>query len=164
MKKVLTVTSKDCIFQTFSVGGPGGGGKDTGNSGVRWIHPPSGAVGEGREERRQDANKREAWKRMAKHPKMVKWLETQSALKAGMSPTEMMTQFDRFRDYHTAKGSRFVNWPAAWRTWCGNYRPNSRAGPLDARPQTASDYISAELRKYRNEPDRHEGTTIDIGP
>ena len=85
MKKVLTVTSKDCIFQTFSVGGPGGGGKDTGNSGVRWIHPPSGAVGEGREERRQDANKREAWKRMAKHPKMVKWLETQSALKAGMS-------------------------------------------------------------------------------
>ena len=45
MKHLLfSVTRKDLIRQTFTVGGHGGGGKDTSNSGVRLIHPLSGAV------------------------------------------------------------------------------------------------------------------------
>lgn len=84
--KVFSVTSKDCTFQTFCVSGPGGGGKDTSNTGCRWIHPPSGAVGEGREERRQDANKRKAWERMANHPKMERWLKIEAAKRMGKSP------------------------------------------------------------------------------
>lgn len=29
-------------------------------------------------------------------------------------------QFERFRFYHQARGTRFVNWNAAWRTWSMN--------------------------------------------
>lgn len=28
--------------------------------------------------------------------------------------------FERFSNHHRSKGSRFVDWPAAWRTWVGN--------------------------------------------
>lgn len=84
--KLFSVTSADCTMQTFTVSGPGGGGKDTSQTGVRWIHPPSGAVGEGREERHQKANKESAWRKMAKHPKMDKWLRIQAAKSMGTTP------------------------------------------------------------------------------
>jgi hypothetical protein len=29
-------------------------------------------------------------------------------------------EWDKFRDYHRARGSRFVDWNAAWRTWLRN--------------------------------------------
>lgn len=88
MKKLLfSITPKDCELQTFTVGGHGGAGKDTSNTGVRWIHAPSGAVGECREERSQLQNKRIAWKRMAESPKMQKWLRHRAAW-------SNMTQFD----------------------------------------------------------------------
>lgn len=45
-KLLFSVGMKDLEMQTFSVGGPGGGGKDTSNSGVRLIHHSSGARGE----------------------------------------------------------------------------------------------------------------------
>jgi len=35
-------------------------------------------------------------------------------------------EIERFVDYHTAKGSRMVNWQAAWRTWVGNDASFSR--------------------------------------
>jgi hypothetical protein len=39
MKELLfSVTIKDCEVQTFTVKGPGGGGKDTSQTGVRVIH------------------------------------------------------------------------------------------------------------------------------
>lgn len=60
-------------MQTFTVSGHGGGGKDTSNTGVRFIHPESGAVGEGREERSQNANKKRAFERMARSQKFRTW-------------------------------------------------------------------------------------------
>jgi hypothetical protein len=35
---------------------------------------------------------------------------------------EISHESDRFRDHHTAKGSLFRDWDAAWRTWLGNAR------------------------------------------
>jgi protein subunit release factor A len=72
-EKLFSVTIKDCEIQTFTVGGPGGGGKDTSNTGVRITHRPSGAVGEGREERSQAQNKQAAFGRMARSPKFQTW-------------------------------------------------------------------------------------------
>lgn len=45
--------------------------------------------------------------------------------------------FEKFINHHRAKGSRFVDWRAAWRTWVGNQvdfisqRPQRRAGTPD---------------------------------
>lgn len=38
----------------------------------------------------------------------------------GFSAERIDDEANRFRDYHTAKGNRFRNWDAAWRTWIGN--------------------------------------------
>ncbi len=72
---LFSITANDCEMQTFTVGGPGGGGKDTANTGVRFIHPASGAVGECREHRRQAENKKVAWRRLANHPKMQQFIK-----------------------------------------------------------------------------------------
>jgi len=84
--KLFSVTSADCTMQTFTVSGPGGGGKDTSQTGVRWIHPPSGAVGEGREERHQKANKESAWRKMSNSPRMQRWLRIEAAKRMGVAP------------------------------------------------------------------------------
>ncbi len=82
-KLLFSVTIHDCDVQTFTVGGPGGGGKDTSNTGVRITHPPSGAVGEGREERSQLANKRAAWTRMGRSDKFKAWARIEAARRCG---------------------------------------------------------------------------------
>ena len=46
----------------------------------------------------------------------------------GFSATEIESEADRFRDFHTAKGSAFKCWDAAWRTWVGNARKFSGRG------------------------------------
>ena len=33
---------------------------------------------------------------------------------------DWLDQFGRFKDYHLARGTRFVDWRAAWRTWSRN--------------------------------------------
>lgn len=78
-KLLFSITMADCDLDTFSVGGNGGSGKDTSNTGVRITHRASGAVGEGREERSQLANKRNAWAKMARSPKMQTWLKLETA-------------------------------------------------------------------------------------
>lgn len=39
---------------------------------------------------------------------------------------EIEDEAGRFRDHHTAKGSRYRDWDAAWRTWLGNARKFAR--------------------------------------
>lgn len=82
----------DCELQTFTVRGPGGGGKDTSNTGVRIIHAPSGAVGEAREERRQSSNKVKAFRRMAESKKMQTWLKMESAKRLGKKTPEQLAE------------------------------------------------------------------------
>jgi protein subunit release factor B len=70
---LFSITKKDFDIQTFSVGGHGGGGKDTSNSGVRLIHRDSGAVGEGRETRSNHQNRRAAFRRLIETPQFKNW-------------------------------------------------------------------------------------------
>jgi protein subunit release factor A len=76
---VFRVTKADCRRDTFTCGGKGGSGKDTSNNGVRYVHEPSGAVGECREERYQHQNDKIAWERMAKHAKFQAWARLEVA-------------------------------------------------------------------------------------
>lgn len=43
--------------------------------------------------------------------------------------TDLEREVTRFRDHHAAKGSLMADWPAAWRTWCGNARTFAKPAP-----------------------------------
>ena len=89
MKQLLfSVTAKDFDIQTFSVGGHGGGGKDTSNSGVRLIHRASGAVGEGRENRSNTLNRRSAFSKLVETPKFKAWHKIECARRMGQPQEE----------------------------------------------------------------------------
>jgi protein subunit release factor B len=76
-KLLFSVTPKDCELQTFRAGGKGGQKQNKTDSGVRWIHHPSGARGESREERSQLQNKKIAWRRMCATPEFKLWVKKQ---------------------------------------------------------------------------------------
>lgn len=76
-KRILSVTKDDCVMQTFRAGGNGGQNQNARDSGVRFIHPPSGARGEARDERSQGQNKKLAWRRMVESVKFQTWLKIQ---------------------------------------------------------------------------------------
>jgi protein subunit release factor B len=78
-KKLFSVTKKDLIIQTFRAGGKGGQNQNKRDTGVRIKHPPSGAVGESREERSQLQNKRAAFTRMANTPEFQAWARLEAA-------------------------------------------------------------------------------------
>lgn len=87
MKVVVTVN--DCRRDTFRCGGSGGQNVNKRDTGVRFTHEPSGAVGEGREHRTQQQNERAAWRRMAEHPKFVLWSKMQlAAMEEGYATAE----------------------------------------------------------------------------
>jgi hypothetical protein len=46
------------------------------------------------------------------------------------SAMEIQDEADRFRNHHIAKGSRFRDWDAAWRTWLGNARKYGSRGSV----------------------------------
>src|SRR5438045_700603 len=71
--KLFSVTLDDCRVDTFTVGGHGGAGKDTSNTGVRITHLASGAVGRSVDHRQQSRNKQLAWRRMAETPTFKSW-------------------------------------------------------------------------------------------
>lgn len=75
---IFSITLADCEVQTFRAGGPGGQNQNKRDTGVRIIHPPSGARGESREERSQLQNKKLAFRRMAEHPLFRAWVARQS--------------------------------------------------------------------------------------
>lgn len=76
-ESILSLTKKDFIRQAFHAGGKGGQNVNKVETGVRFIHEPSGARGESTEERSQLQNERIAFNRMAKHPKMRAWIAEQ---------------------------------------------------------------------------------------
>lgn len=64
----------------------------------------------------------------------------------GWPPGELKRQIERFTAHHTAKGSRFENWQAAWKTWVLNSRDfghgrqangNGHSAPRDRRDGVA---------------------------
>src|SRR5258706_2564318 len=99
-KPIVTVTIRDCIVQTFRAGGPGGQNQNKRDTGVRVTHEPSGAVGESREQRSQLQNKQTAFGRMARHPLMRLWLNTQS-YGVGRAEREVQRLLSRPGDFRT---------------------------------------------------------------
>ena len=100
MGKVLlfSVTMKDLDMQTFSVGGPGGGGKDTSNSGVRLIHRASGAVGECREARSNTLNRRSAFVKLVATKRFKDWHQVECARRMGQvieTPEQILARVDQ---------------------------------------------------------------------
>lgn len=84
---LFTVTLNDCRVDTFTVGGNGGGGKDTSNTGVRITHLASGAQGRAVDSRSQHKNKVLAFQRMAASPKFRGWHKLHVAQLLGSTRT-----------------------------------------------------------------------------
>lgn len=76
-ERILHLTRKDFTRQTFHCGGKGGQNVNKVETGVRFIHEPSGARGESREERTQGQNEKIAFRRMAQSPQMRVWIAEQ---------------------------------------------------------------------------------------
>jgi protein subunit release factor A len=91
-KPVVTVTGKDCIKDTFCTGGPGGQAQNKVASGVRFTHPPSGAVGESRTHRSQEQNKKAAWERMCKTAKFQAWIKMEHGRRMGIETVEQRVE------------------------------------------------------------------------
>jgi len=83
MRKLFSVTKKDLTVQTFRAGGKGGQNQNKRSTGVRIIHPASGAVGESREERSQYQNKRRAFERLATSQPFLDWVRIEAARVTG---------------------------------------------------------------------------------
>lgn len=85
----FTVVAADCRRDTFRCGGKGGQNVNKRDTGVRWTHEPSGAVGESREHRTQGQNSSAAWTRMAQHPRFTLWVKMRlAALEQGYRNAE----------------------------------------------------------------------------
>ena len=69
---------EDFIRQTFRVGGKGGQNVNKVETGVRYIHEPSGVVAEGREHRTQGQNDKAAKERLLNDEQFIKWLKWES--------------------------------------------------------------------------------------
>lgn len=95
-KHLFSVTLDDCHVTCFTVGGNGGSGKDTSNTGIRIVHRASGAVGEGREFRSQRQNKVAAFRRMAETPTFQTWARAQAAKLQGEPSIDQ--QVERWMD------------------------------------------------------------------
>ncbi len=70
---LFSLTKKDFVIQTFRAGGKGGQNQNKRNTGVRIIHPESGARGESREERSQYANRKRAFQRLVDSKEFKNW-------------------------------------------------------------------------------------------
>lgn len=78
-KLLFSVTAEDCTWQTFRAGGKGGQHQNKTETGVRCIHPPSGAVGEARDSRSQHINKLAAFERMVASKAFKAWHRLETA-------------------------------------------------------------------------------------
>jgi len=108
-KPLFSVTIKDCEVQTFTVGGHGGSGKDTSNTGVRILHKHSGAVGRAVDTRSQQKNKELAFRRMAESKTFQSWAKLRASLmtehKSIDERVEELMQPDNLKvEYRTQKG------------------------------------------------------------
>lgn len=62
------------------------------------------------------------------------WTNAHS-LKAHAKGVEVEVELEKFKDYHLARGSRFVDWDRAFHTWLNNARPDPVARQRTGTPQ-----------------------------
>jgi hypothetical protein len=90
LELAFSVTIKDCVVQTFRCGGNGGQKVNKTSSGIRVIHPLSGAVGQATDTRSQLQNKTLAFRRMAESGRFQAWVRVQG----GSLPPEQQVESD----------------------------------------------------------------------
>lgn len=109
-QKLFSVSLKDCEVQTFRSSGKGGQNVNKVESGVRIIHPPSGAVGRAIDTRDQLKNKRLAFRRMAESPAFRAWVKLKAAeLSTGKTLEERVDE-----ELHPSKLRVEVRGPQGW--------------------------------------------------
>jgi protein subunit release factor A len=82
-KLLFSITKNDFEWQTFRAGGKGGQNQNKVESGVRCIHPPSGARGEARDSRDQLRNRRAAFERCVNSETFKAWHRVEVARRLG---------------------------------------------------------------------------------
>lgn len=99
MELLFSVTKADLQRDTFRCPGKGGQNVNKRETGVRFTHPPSGAVGQSCTHRRQEDNEREAIKRMANTKEFQSWAKLECARRTGQripeTPEQIMARVDR---------------------------------------------------------------------
>ncbi len=65
--------------------------------------------------------------RASQYPPGLAW-NNAHALKAVAKGVDVEVEFQKFTDYHLAKGSKFVDWDRAFHTWLNNARPEPGFG------------------------------------
>ena len=76
---LFSVTKKDFRWDYFRAGGKGGQGQNKRSTGVRCVHEPSGAVGEGRDSRSRPENQRNAFLRCVQSDTFQRWIKKQTS-------------------------------------------------------------------------------------
>lgn len=84
-KLLFSVGLNDCKVETFTVGGHGGSGKDTSNTGVRITHLESGATARCVDSRSQFKNKQIAFRRMCETKAFKAWHKKEVAKRLGVA-------------------------------------------------------------------------------
>lgn len=112
-----SVTIADCRVDCFTVGGHGGGGKDTSNTGVRVTHEPSGASAEGTRSRSQLANKRAAFRVMGESKLFQIWARAEAARRSGQKSVDELVG-EAMADKNLRLERR--NADGIWELWNGN--------------------------------------------
>jgi|SRR5690554_2097666 len=74
-------------------------------------------------------------------PLMVQWAQKNAP------SIDLVSETEKFKDYHTAKASTFADWTAAWRTWIRNAATFSR-GYAPARAVSRSRHSGFEQINY----------------
>ena len=105
---LFSVTKDDFRIDTFRAGGKGGQKQNKTNSGVRFTHIESGAVGESREERSQHANKKKAFDRCVNSDTFQLWLKKRTA-QLLVDEVEIERKVDRSLSDKNIKEEVFLN-------------------------------------------------------
>jgi hypothetical protein len=88
MPLLFSVTRKDFDRDTFRCPGKGGQNVNKRDSGVRFTHRDSGAVGKSCTHREQKRNEEEAFLRLLQTPEWVRWHKIESARHLGQALPE----------------------------------------------------------------------------
>ena len=106
-ERILHLTRADFTWQTFRAGGKGGQNQNKRDTGVRCVHPPSGARGEARDHRTQVENRKTAFLRCARSPEFQRWIRLEHARAVGrieasvedaMRPENLLIEYGPFDD------------------------------------------------------------------